>query len=361
MGLRAPRLCRHQVLHLHLRRLGLPAGRHPGRRLHPPVPDRRAHLRAPRPRPHPPLGDRGRAPVPRLHRRLRREGADLPVPHLVTGRLCRGTHRRRGPVGRSDGQARDLRDHPFRSQPLSPGHPHPGSLAADTGGDRHPLRGPGGLCPARPEAAAGVLVPGPDRLHRAGHLRPQQSGTHRRGAPDGQPRVDHHHAVHRRRVDLRTPGDLAGVVAAGPAGVGTGDGRRLHRGHAGLHRRARAQRVRGRVPRADRHVHRPPVVGGGGHHGGHRGRHLPAVGLPAGIPRGADAGRHQDQRPRMERTAGGRPPDHPHRPPRRVPEAGARPDHPVGRPAGRPRGPGDPHPDPGRTRSGVGVVLDRVG
>ena len=31
----------------------------------------------------------------------------------------------------------------------------------------------------------------------------------------------------------------------GPAVAGTGDGRRLHRGHAGLHRRPRAQRVRG--------------------------------------------------------------------------------------------------------------------
>ncbi len=66
--------------------------------------------------------------------------------------------------------------------------------------------------------------------------------------------------------------------------------------------------------------------------------------------------RHQDPRPRMERAAGRRPPDHPHRLPRRVPEAGARPDHPVGRPAGRPRGPGDPHPDPASARSGVGVA-----
>ncbi len=72
------------------------------------------------------------------------------------------------------------------------------------------------------------------------------------------------------------------------------------------------------------------------------------------------AGGHQDERPRMERAADRRSPDHPHRPPRRVPEAGARPDHPVGRPAGRPRGPGHPHPDPVRTRSGVGVVSGRV-
>ncbi len=43
-----------------------------------------------------------------------------------------------------------------------------------------------------------------------GHLRPQQPGPDRRRAPDGQPRADHRHAVHRGRVDLRAPWDLAG-------------------------------------------------------------------------------------------------------------------------------------------------------
>ena len=148
MGLCPPGLCRHQVLHLHLRRLGLPAGGHPGRRVHPPVPDRSADLRAPRPRAHPSLGDRGRAPLPRLHRRVRGQGADLPLPHLVAGRLRRGAHRRRGPAGRGDGQARDLRDHPIRSQPLPAGHPHPGALVVDVGRDRHPLRRGGCLRPA---------------------------------------------------------------------------------------------------------------------------------------------------------------------------------------------------------------------
>ena len=90
LGLRPPGLRGHQVLHLHLRRLGLPAGGHPGRGLHPPVPDRGAHLRAPGPHAHPPVGDRRGAAVPGLHRRLRRQGPDLPVPHLVARRLRRG-------------------------------------------------------------------------------------------------------------------------------------------------------------------------------------------------------------------------------------------------------------------------------
>ena len=68
--------------------------------------------------------------------------------------------RRFGAAGRGDGQDRHLRDHPLRPQPLPPGHPHAGPVAVDPGGDRDPLRGRGGLRPARPEAAAGLLVAG---------------------------------------------------------------------------------------------------------------------------------------------------------------------------------------------------------
>ena len=74
-------------------------------------------------------------------------------------------------------------------------------------------------------------------------------------------------------------------LAAGPAGPGAGAGRRLHRGHAGLDRRARTQRLRRRVPDPGRHVPGPPLVGGGRGHRRHRGRRLPPVGLPAGLPR----------------------------------------------------------------------------
>ena len=177
VGIRPPGLCRHQVLRLHLHRLGLPVGRHPGHRLPPPVADRGAHLRAARPHAHPPVGHRGRPPLSRLHRRLRRQGADLPVPHLVAGRLRRGAQRRRRPAGCGDGQARHLRDGPVRPQPVPAGHQDPGAAAAHPGGDRDPLRRAGGLCPARPEAPAGLLLAGSDRLHRDRHLRPQHPGA----------------------------------------------------------------------------------------------------------------------------------------------------------------------------------------
>ena len=45
--------------------------------------------------------------------------------------------------------------------------PHPGPAHPDAGRHRHPLRRHRGLRPARHEAAGGVLLPGPDRLHRA--------------------------------------------------------------------------------------------------------------------------------------------------------------------------------------------------
>ena len=52
---------------------------------------------------------------------------DLPVPHLVAGRLRRGAHRRCRAAGRGDGKAGHLRDRPLRPQPLPPGHPDPGT------------------------------------------------------------------------------------------------------------------------------------------------------------------------------------------------------------------------------------------
>ena len=303
LGLRPAGLRGDQVLRLHVRRVGLPAGGHRGRRLHPPVPDRGAHLRAAGPDAHPPVGHRGRAAVP----------APSPRPSPSRRRSSRST------PGRPTPTPRPRRPGPscwWRSWPswaptgssaststCSPRPAAPGAGAAHPGGHRHPLRRHRGLRPAGPEAPAGLLVAGPDRLHRPRHLRPDQPGPERRRAPDGQPRPGHRHPVHPGGLDLRAPQDLADRLAAGPAVARPGAGRRVHRGHAGLDRRARAQRVRGRVPDPHRHLRGPPVVGGGGH--GRRGprRRLPAVGLPAGLPRRADRGGHHDPGPRRSTSA----------------------------------------------------------
>ena len=92
----------------------------------------------------------------------------------------------------------------------------------------------------------------------------EHPGAGRRRAADAQPRPHRRRAVHPDRLHLPAAGHLAGGRAARAAEGGAGPGRRLHRGHAGLHRRARPQRLRERVPGALGHLHHPPLVGGGG-------------------------------------------------------------------------------------------------
>ncbi len=75
VGIRGTGLRGDQVLRLHLLGLGLLVGGDRGRRLHPPAPDRPSHLRPRRAHHHPPGSGVAGAAVPRLHRRLRREGA----------------------------------------------------------------------------------------------------------------------------------------------------------------------------------------------------------------------------------------------------------------------------------------------
>ncbi len=162
--------------------------------LRPPEPDRRAHVLASRARAHPSLLDHRDPALRGLHRRLRGEGAAVPVPHLVARRVHRGADRGLGRPRRGHGQARHLRDHPLRSQPVPPGVADPRPAPADPGGDRHPVRRAGGVRPARPEAARRLLVARPDRLHRPRHVRLHHRRALRRGAPDGQPRADRRRA-----------------------------------------------------------------------------------------------------------------------------------------------------------------------
>ncbi len=59
----------------------------------------------------------------------------------------------------------------------------------------------------------------------------------------------------------------------------------LHGRHHERHRAARAQRFHRRAPRAPRDVRHPSLVGRGGYDRRGVRRHLPPVGLPAGLPR----------------------------------------------------------------------------
>ena len=93
VGPRPTGLRRGQVLPLHVPRLGLPARRDPRPGLHPPVPDRRAHLLAPGARGHPSVVVHGDPALPGVHGGLRRQGAAVPFSHVVTRRLHRSARR----------------------------------------------------------------------------------------------------------------------------------------------------------------------------------------------------------------------------------------------------------------------------
>jgi hypothetical protein len=151
LGIRPAGLRGDEVLPLHLPRFGLPVGGDRGRGHHPRTADRGLHLRPGVAHPHP-SGPRVADPaVPGLHLGLRREGPDLPLPHLVPRRLRRGPGRGVGDPGRGDGQARDLRDHPVRPEPVPAGRGRPGPAAPHPGGGGDPLRGHRGLCHQGPE------------------------------------------------------------------------------------------------------------------------------------------------------------------------------------------------------------------
>ena len=123
-----------QVLPLHARRVGLPVRRHPGARRHPRLADQRDDLRRAGAGPHPPVGDSGGPAVPRLHGGLRREDADLPVPHLVARRLPGGAGGGLAAARRGHGQARHLRHHPLRPGLVPEGSRHARAAAARPSG-----------------------------------------------------------------------------------------------------------------------------------------------------------------------------------------------------------------------------------
>ena len=208
---------------------------HRGHGLHPPVPDRGAHLRAARPHAHPSVGHRGRAPVPRLHRRLRRQGPDLPLPHLVARRLRRGADG--GSVLLVAVMAKlgtygivrfDLNLFPQASRTLAPLLLTSRSSASSTA--------PWWPAPSATSSACSPTRRWPRSGSSPSALRPQQPGSGRRCPPDGQPRPDHRHPVPPGRVDLRAAQDLADRSLRGLQSPAPMHGRRLHRGHDGVDR-----------------------------------------------------------------------------------------------------------------------------
>ncbi len=109
----------------------------------------------------------------------------------------------------------------------------------------------------------------------------------------------------------------------------------LHARDAVVHRPAWPERLRRRVPHHGRIVPHPTLVDGRGRHRRHPGRAVPAVGVPARVPRRARRGQRQLRRDEVVRRPRDGAVDRAHRVPRRVPEAGARSHPAVGRRADR--------------------------
>ena len=264
VGAPAAGLRGHQVLPLHLPRLGLPPGRHPGPGLHPrvavPLPDLLA--RAARCRP--------------TCRRRRGSSCSWPSrrPSPSRRRCSRSTPGRPTPTPRPPRRARCC------SRACWPSWAPTASSASTS------------ACSPRPRArwrrclltlavigiVYGAIVACAQRdlkrlvayssLAQIGFIALGTFALSTQGLAGGVLLMLNHGLIvaalfiligfiYQRRGTWQAS-ELRGLQKAAPVLAGG-----LHRGHAGLHRGARAQRLRERVPGALGHLHHPPLVGRG--------------------------------------------------------------------------------------------------
>ena len=187
MGQLEPQVRGDEVLHLHGGGLGVPPRRAARARLPPPGRHRRADVRLPGARA---LGralrvDRALA-VPRLHGRVRDQGAVVPVPHVAPRRAHRGADRRLGGAGRRDPEDGRLRRPALRVRALPA---RVGVLRAalpHARGDRHRLRLDRRRDAEGREARDRVLVGRAHGLHPPRHLLDHRVRPRRRRVHDGR-------------------------------------------------------------------------------------------------------------------------------------------------------------------------------
>ena len=176
---RAPEALRgDQVLPLHPVRFGAHAGRHPGAVLlqlyrargdRPQGPGQRTDVRY-----HDAVHDRPARScrpavldLPRVLRRLRDQGADVPVPHLASRRARRGTDRGLGDPGRRPAEDGDVRLHPLVAPAPARRHEEGGAVGGRPGHRRDRLRRARRDGAEGHEEAGRVLVGVPPRLRHA--------------------------------------------------------------------------------------------------------------------------------------------------------------------------------------------------
>ena len=122
-------------------------------------------------------------------RRVRREGADVPVPHLAARRPYPGADPGFGDPGRHPAEARHVRLRPHRHPDPAAGRSRVGAVDRPARRDRHHLRRlrlPGA---DRHEAAHRLLVGRPHGLRDARHLDAHAVRGERRDVRHGRPRI----------------------------------------------------------------------------------------------------------------------------------------------------------------------------
>ena len=115
--------------------------------------------------------------VPRVHGRVRDQGAAVPVPHVAARRAHRGADRGLGRAGRRDHEDGRLRLRAVLVRAVPAGVGRPGADPDDPRGDRDHLRRDRRRDADRPEADHRVLVGRAHGLRRARHLLAHRSSA----------------------------------------------------------------------------------------------------------------------------------------------------------------------------------------
>ncbi len=203
LGRPAARVRGREVLPLHDGRQRADAGRHPVRRRRLQEPRRDLHVRSRRAAASRPSVRHAALALRRFRARVRDQGPDVPVPHVVARRARRGADGRLRDSRRGAPQARDIRVHPLRDAALSARRPLPRADDRGRGHRRHPLRGVLRLGAARREEARRVQLREPPRVRDARPLLDERRRYLGRHPPDGEPRRVDGRALPTRRRHLR--------------------------------------------------------------------------------------------------------------------------------------------------------------
>ncbi len=141
--------------------------------------------------------------VPRLCRRLRDQGAAVPVPYVAARCARRGADSRFGDPRRRAAEDGHLRAHPLRVSAVPRRRRLLRAVHRRAGSHRHRVRGAGRDGAAGYEEAGGLFIGQPPRLRRARHLRAECQRTSGSGLSDDRPRHQHRRALPPRRHAVR--------------------------------------------------------------------------------------------------------------------------------------------------------------